>query len=293
MAHSPTCVTRHAVLLWRMAYVKLDTGILNSTLWVDRECREVFITALLMAEPFEATEPLPTYAVRTLDPTDFEVPIGWYGMVRAAGVGIVRFAMTEQEAGMLALERLAAPDPESRSQDFEGRRLVRVDGGYIVLNFFKYRDRDHTSATRSKRYRERLKAKGVTRDDDDDTRSVTEAGSSSSKQEAKADTSSSSSSAVEQLLASLPTDVVRSSWKAEMNAALQGAHSKPLTGAQIEEACRDYIGNGHSADKPSLRHFRAFLKSAGNPPADAAPRRPRFGEVDFAAARAKLQEEEG
>ena len=182
MAHSPTCVTRHAVLLWRMAYVKLDTGILNSTLWVDRECREVFITALLMAEPFEATEPLPTYAVRTLDPTDFEVPIGWYGMVRAAGVGIVRFAMTEQEAGMLALERLAAPDPESRSQDFEGRRLVRVDGGYIVLNFFKYRDRDHTSATRSKRYRERLKAKGVTRDDDDDTRSVTEAGSIGSKQ---------------------------------------------------------------------------------------------------------------
>lgn len=156
-----------------MAYVKLDTGILNSTLWVDRECREVFITALLMAEPVEATESLATYEVRSLDKTPFVVPAGWYGIVRAAGVGIVRFAMTDPDAGMAALERLAAKDPESRSQDFEGRRLVRVDGGFIVLNYFKYRDRDHTSATRSKRYRDRIKASTVTRDEQDDTRSVT------------------------------------------------------------------------------------------------------------------------
>ena len=138
-----------------MAFVKLDTGILDSTLWVERECREVFITALLLAEPFELEQNSPQFEIRTLAKTGFEVPPGWYGMVRAAGVGILRRAMVEHEVGMAALEKLGAADPESRSSDFEGRRLVRVDGGFIVLNFMKYRDRDHTAAERAKRYRER------------------------------------------------------------------------------------------------------------------------------------------
>ena len=142
-----------------MAFVKLDTGILDSTLWIERECREVFITALLLAEPFELRTPTEQLEVRRLEATGFVVPIGWYGMVNAAGVGIVRRALVDPELGMLALERLGAPDLESRSQDFEGRRLVRVDGGYIVLNFMKYRDRDYTSAERSRRYRLRLKTK--------------------------------------------------------------------------------------------------------------------------------------
>jgi hypothetical protein len=174
-----------------MAYVKLDTAVLDSTLWVERECREVFITALLLAEPFEVMEPLPQIAVRTLDLTGFEVPPGWYGFIHAAGSGILRRALVENEAGMAALERLGAPDHESRSPEYDGRRLVRVNGGFIVLNFFKYRDRDHTAATRSKRYRDRQKKLTATRDDvtphrDDTLRdsSVTEA--VSSKQEAEA-----------------------------------------------------------------------------------------------------------
>lgn len=138
-----------------MAFVKLDCGILNSTLWVEREPRDVFITALLMAQPIELRESMPQYSVRSLEQTGFTVPPGWYGFVQAAGPGIVRMAMAEQSAGMDALEKLGAPDPESRSSDFEGRRLVRVDGGYVILNFMKYRDKDNTSAVRSARYRER------------------------------------------------------------------------------------------------------------------------------------------
>ena len=57
-----------------MAYVKLDTGILNSTLWIERECREIFITALLMAEPRDYAKPLKQIAVRTLDYTGWEAP---------------------------------------------------------------------------------------------------------------------------------------------------------------------------------------------------------------------------
>ena len=144
-----------------MPFVKLDTGILNSTLWVEREQREVFITALLMAMPFELREPAPQLRATDhgIEPTGFEVPPGWYGFVSAAGPGIVRMAMGDFEAGMAALAKLGEPDPESRTGDFDGRRLVRVDGGYIVLNFMKYRDKDATAADRSKRYRQRQKEK--------------------------------------------------------------------------------------------------------------------------------------
>jgi hypothetical protein len=136
-----------------MAFVKLDCGILDSTLWADRDAKDLFITALLMAAPHELVEPMEQIRVRSLEKTGFVIPPGWYGMVRAAGQGIVRRHGMEMEAGLAALERLGAPEPDSRTPDFEGRRLARVDGGYIVLNFKKYRDKDHTSAERSRRYR--------------------------------------------------------------------------------------------------------------------------------------------
>lgn len=138
-----------------MAYVKLDVGILNSTLWVDRECREVFITALLMAVPRELPEPQPQISVRSLDLTGFVAPPGRYGFVEAAGVGILRVAMVPLEPGLAALERLGSTDDESRSPAFGGRRLIRVAGGYLVLNFDEYRTKDHTAAERARRYRQR------------------------------------------------------------------------------------------------------------------------------------------
>lgn len=138
-----------------MAFVKLDCGILNSTLWIDRIAREVFITALLMAEPHEVTVPLKEIAIRQLEYTGWEVPPGWYGFVPAASVGIIHRAHVEQDAGLEALQRLASPESDSRSKAFEGRRLVRVDGGFIILNYMAYRDRDYTAAIRAARYRQR------------------------------------------------------------------------------------------------------------------------------------------
>ena len=142
-----------------MAFVKLDTGLLRSSLWVDRDQRSLFVTALLMAEPFEVKQQLAQIAVRSLDETGWYVPAGWYGMVGAAGVGIVRADGIDREQGLAALEALGAPDFESRSQDHDGRRLVRVNGGYLVLNYMKYRDYDHTAAERQQRLRDRKKAK--------------------------------------------------------------------------------------------------------------------------------------
>lgn len=158
-----------------MGFVKLDSGLLTSTLWAHREEREVFITALLMAEPHEVIDAMPQIEVSTLRETGFQVPPGWYGFVAAAGPGIIRQALVDPAAGMEALKALGAPDPESRSKAFEGRRMVRVDGGYIILNYIKYRDRDYTAAARAKRYRDRVKDDPSRRDAVTSHRNVTQA----------------------------------------------------------------------------------------------------------------------
>lgn len=144
-----------------MAFVKLDTGILNSSLWWERSIREVFITALLMAEPVELLEPAEQLTVRTMEPTGYMIPPGWYGLVSAAGVGIIGRALVETEPGLAALEALGSADTQSRSKDFEGRRLVRINHGYLVLNFIKYREKDHTTAERSRRYRQKKQAEAA------------------------------------------------------------------------------------------------------------------------------------
>jgi hypothetical protein len=157
-----------------MPFVKLDTGLLDSSLWIDREAREVFITSLLMCDPWALTTPQPQFHVRELVHTGFSVPAGFYGLVHAAGVGIVRRAGVEFEAGLSALERLGAPDADSRSADYGGRRLVRIDGGYVVLNYFNYRDRDYTGAERAKRYRDNKKLVASRRDAVTRARDVTQ-----------------------------------------------------------------------------------------------------------------------
>lgn len=141
-----------------MPFVKLDCDILRSTLWLDREARDVFITALLLAEPRQITEPMEQIKVGALEETGWVVPPGWYGFVPASGPGLVHLAGCEDQAGMDALRRMGEPESESRSRDFGGRRLVRVDGGFIVLNFMKYRDKDFGAAERMRLLRRRRRA---------------------------------------------------------------------------------------------------------------------------------------
>lgn len=157
-----------------MAFVKLDTGILDSTLWIERDQRELFITALLMAEPREFEHSIRQIKIGELEFTDFEAPPGWYGFVPAASFGIINRAGVDKDAGMEALRKLGDPESESRSKQFEGRRMIRMDGGFVILNYMKYRDKDHTAAERQRRLRERRKVQDVTRDVKDVTRDETQ-----------------------------------------------------------------------------------------------------------------------
>lgn len=113
-----------------MPFVKLDCGILDSSLWVEAApVRIVFITVLAMSGP--------------------------EGVCRATAPGIARRANLPIAQVRSALELLEAPDEESRSLTDEGRRLKRVDGGYFVVNYARYRAKDYTATERKRRERDR------------------------------------------------------------------------------------------------------------------------------------------
>lgn len=120
-------------------YVKLFGSILKSSVWDESPAtRLTWITMLLMADED--------------------------GFVQGVPTGIARQANVPAEECARALEVLAAPDPASQTPDHEGRRIERVDGGWMVLNYTKYREmrtRDQVKAANKKR-RQRAKKEQVT-----------------------------------------------------------------------------------------------------------------------------------
>lgn len=118
-----------------MGFTKLDEGILRSS---------------IMAE----------------DPATFKVWIALLASCRADGVadvssvflGAVCHLPIEQVDE--ALKKLSSPDERSRGEEDGGRRIKRVDGGYFIVNYFKYRAftyKDTPEAERKRDYRERKK----------------------------------------------------------------------------------------------------------------------------------------
>jgi Recombination endonuclease VII len=141
-----------------MPFLKLDCRILASSLWVDVPARNVFLTALILAEPHELESPTDEIEIRSLKTTGWRVPVGWYGLAEVAGPRLVDMSGMPYEEGIKALERLRSPDPESRSDDFDGRRMVRVDGGYLILNYIRYRDKSYAGLVRQQNFRHRQRS---------------------------------------------------------------------------------------------------------------------------------------
>lgn len=120
-------------------YTKLFASLLSSTLWVQesKETKLVWITMLAMKNGRQVVES--------------SIP----GLAKAAGVTI-----GECED---ALVRLRSPDAYSRTKDHEGRRIEDVDGGWVILNGEKYRDklsleeRKEYKRTKEAEYRKRRK----------------------------------------------------------------------------------------------------------------------------------------
>lgn len=96
-------------------WIKLHSSLPQSSIWMEApHVRIVWISLL---------------AVCDLD-----------GIARVSEVAAPNLANLPKDQCDEALRVLSSPDPSSRSQDWEGRRIERVNGGFRILNYFTYRE---------------------------------------------------------------------------------------------------------------------------------------------------------
>lgn len=140
-------------------YVKMFPQMLDSSVARDPDLRHIWMDLLLLADQDGVIDmPIDAIAQRTRVPED---------RIREA------------------IDRLCAPDPDSRTPDYEGRRLLPLEGrpwGWRAVNYGVYRelrsesDRRERQRAASERYRgrKRLEAASsprMTKDDADDASS--------------------------------------------------------------------------------------------------------------------------
>jgi hypothetical protein len=123
-------------------YVKLFGSILDSTIWkTPPAITKVWVTMMAMADRD--------------------------GVVEASVPGLVDRARVTRRYVEKALGMFMAPDPDSRTELYEGRRIEKVTGGWRLLNYEYYRalqdaeDRRDKAAARQQRRRDRLKEKAI------------------------------------------------------------------------------------------------------------------------------------
>jgi hypothetical protein len=97
-------------------YVKILSSILRSSIWKEPDdVRLVWITMLAMADRD--------------------------GFVASTADGIAHETRTVSEGRVEeCLSKFQSPDLKSRTEDFEGRRVQKVDRGWLILNYKKFRD---------------------------------------------------------------------------------------------------------------------------------------------------------
>jgi len=97
-------------------YTKLFSSIIASTIWrEDNDTRIVWITMLAMADR--------------------------YGIVEASVPGLSDMARVDVDGTRRSILKLMSPDPDSRSDEYEGRRIEKVEGGWRILNHGRYREK--------------------------------------------------------------------------------------------------------------------------------------------------------
>ena len=149
-------------------HVRLHEDLLNSTLWLDWRMRDIWLTAILKAIPWTAALPVEQLEVCSFKPTGWFVPPGRYGFANVGGpylichgLGIRREDAEAMREGEDALKRLCSPDKYSDFLKYEGRRLARVEGGYVILDYVEHARGGLTNAERCLRYRNKIRNKEI------------------------------------------------------------------------------------------------------------------------------------
>ncbi|MFA5378130.1 MAG: hypothetical protein WC455_20425 [Dehalococcoidia bacterium] len=63
------------------------------------------------------------------------------GFVSGAIPGLANIARMSNDEAKAAVEKLMSPDEHSRTKEHDGRRILPVDGGWLIVNYRLYRDR--------------------------------------------------------------------------------------------------------------------------------------------------------
>lgn len=127
-------------MLGMSGYTKLFASILASTIWrEDNDTRIVWITMLAMSDKD--------------------------GIVEASVPGLADLARVSVDGARRAILKLSSPDPDSRSEEAEGRRIESIEGGWRLINHAKYRrkmsEEERREYKRQKAEQYRKRAAGV------------------------------------------------------------------------------------------------------------------------------------
>jgi len=127
-------------------YTKLFSKILNSSIWnEDDKTRILWVTILAMSDQ--------------------------HGYVEASAGALAHQARITRDEFDASILKLESPDPDSSSDDYEGRRVSKVDGGWIVLNYTKYRSKllntkeNEQARERMRKHRAKLKGEEYTEEE--------------------------------------------------------------------------------------------------------------------------------
>ena len=117
-------------------FAKLDVGIVDSTLWMKpHDALRVWIALLAKCDSL--------------------------GIVRASAPAMAHLCFVTLERFEEIINEFSSPDEHSRTPDHGGRRLRKIDGGWLILNYLLYRDmmqrKAQSHAERQANYRERIK----------------------------------------------------------------------------------------------------------------------------------------
>jgi hypothetical protein len=121
-------------------FTKLDSGIVFSSVWrPEHDIVRVWIALLALCDA--------------------------RGVVRSSVPALAHLCFIEVERLAKILKIFRTPDPYSRIRDHQGRKIKDIEGGWLVLNYPRYRNtlmqrKPFSHAERQSRYRERQRTKG-------------------------------------------------------------------------------------------------------------------------------------
>ena len=121
-------------------FTKLDSGIVFSSVWRPKhDIVRVWIALLALCDA--------------------------RGVVRSSVPALAHLCFIEVERLEEILNIFRGPDPYSRIKEHDGRKIKDIEGGWLVLNYPRYRNtlmqrKPFSHAERQSRYRERKRDKG-------------------------------------------------------------------------------------------------------------------------------------